>query len=168
MKNIFLVFSVLFWFSPLTMGADQIERETQENVPQGVLVKVIPETKTVEVFQAPQLDAKIVSQSATTQEIETAIAAAATSANKIAEFRAPQGELDRESSTDAYWRIGYGRYGGYRGYGGYGRWGWHGWGGYRPYYYNWYRPYSYYPGYFNYSHYYYPYRWNYGNYGWYY
>lgn len=138
----------------LSANADQIERETAEAlglVPQGVMVKVDPVTKIVEVYQAPSVEKN---QSLSSEKMAEQISKIEISANKIAEFKVG-GELE-ESSTQACW---YGR-------------GW-GWYGYTPYSYgyNCYRPYAY-NSYFTYSR--YSYNYGYGcnynryNYGWYY
>lgn len=147
------------------VSADQLENEAKEaalSAPKGVLVKVNPETKTVEVFKAPTLNAGIVNNTASSDQTADTIRALENPANKIAEFKLTKNELDKEASTEAWYRRWYSY-----------SWNWNSWGGYRPYYYNWYQPYSYYPGYFNYGYNYsYYYRWNYGYnncyYGWYY
>lgn len=147
--------------------ADQIENESKEaalaSAPQGVMVKVNPATKTVEVFQVKTLDTSVIAK-AVPSDIGAVINSVETSANKIAEFKLATNpsELEKEASTEAWYRRWYGY-----------NYNWYGWGGYRPYYYNWYRPYYYNPGYFTYG---YSYRYNYAysygynncNYGWYY
>lgn len=152
-----------------SIKADQIDKEAKEAAltppPAGFLVKVNPETKTVEVFRANTLDEKIKNKTATSEETAAAVREIESPANKVADFQLAKGELDKESSTEA-WR--------HRWYGcGY---GWNNWGGYRPYYYNWSSPYYYGAGNFYYGYngcnYNYNYGWNYGynncNYGWYY
>lgn len=171
MRSIFsrrLISLLILAFSGFVM-ADQIENEAHELIPKGVLVKVDPATKTIEVFKAPVLSSSILNNTATADETRAAIKDIENSANKIADVTLVKKELDKDSSTDAWGYRWYGRYGGY----GYRNWGWNNWGGYyRPYYYNWYRPYYYYPGYFNYGYTNYNYGWNYPYngyyYGWYY
>lgn len=146
-----------------TVNADQIEKEAKElaGAPAGFLVKVNPETKTVEVFRASTLDEKIVGQTATATEMNSAIATIESATTKVAEFQLSKNELDKDSSTEA-WRYRWYGYG-YR---------WNNWCGYRPYYYNWSNPYYYNPGYFTYANYSYrysySYRYNNSYYGWYY
>lgn len=145
------------------VSADQLETEAREAAaaPAAMLVKVNPVTRTVEVFRANVLDRKILNQTASSADTAAAVNAIENPANKIAEYRVPTNELDKETSTEAYYYRGYGY--GYR---------WYGWGGYRPYYYNYYNPYYYGAGYFNYynTNYYYNYAYTYRNcyYGWYY
>jgi hypothetical protein len=147
--------------STTLVKADQLDQEAHEKMfgpaPRGVLVKVNPSTKIVEVFKAPELSAKIVDKTASAAETAIEIVNIESSENKIAEFKVPTSELDKDSSTEACW------YGG--GY------GWNNWGGYYPASYNYYQPY-YYPGYFNYGCYNYNYGYGYGYnncyYGWYY
>lgn len=141
-------------------SADQIENEAKDLAPQGVLVKVDPATKTVEIFAAPTLAETVRENTASADSMESAIRNTETTLNKIGEFKLSKNELDKDSSTDAWY---------YRWYGS--SWRWNNWGGYRPYYYNWNQPY-YYAGNFNYGYYNYSYRYNYGYnncyYGWYY
>lgn len=144
--------------------ADQLDKEAKEaanTAPKGMLVKVNPETKTVEVFRANNLSAGIKANKADNSEIVASISEIEKPANKVAEFKLSSKELDKDSSTESWYYYWYGY--NYR---------WNNWGGYRPYYYNWYRPYAY-PGYFNYGYNYnYYYNWNYSYnncyYGWYY
>lgn len=148
MKCKTFVFATLLLAAFTSRGvlADQMEREAAEavgNAPSGVMVKVDPVAKVVEVFKFDKVDA---TSPDAVKKIEDP-------ANKVADFKLSTKELDRDSSTDAWY------YNWYRPY-----WRWNSWGGYRPYYYNWYRPY-YYPGYFNYGNYYYNYGYSYPYYG---
>lgn len=167
-NTIHVVLAVLaFFYSSVAAVADQIEKEAQEatllDAPKGILVKVDPVSKKVEVFKADSLEKGILDKTASADENITALNRVDNPQNKIAEYQLAKKELDKDSSTDAWY---------YRWYRPYYRWNY--WGGYyRPYYYNWYRPYYYYPGYFNYG---YGYRYNYSYYypyggyyyGWYY
>ena len=148
-------------FSTVNVFADQIEREARETArpsPAGVLVKVNPDTKTVEVYRAE----KVVDQNADSTEKLAAVKSIESPSNKIAEFKLSTNELDKDSSTEA-WR--------YRWY--YSSWSWNNWSGYSPYYYSWTQSTPYGAGYFNYG---YRYRYNYNysynynrcNYDWYY
>lgn len=107
--------------------ADQIEKESAEAVPQGVMVKSDPASNIVEVYKIPTLDSRIRSKTASAEEMKTLILDTEIAKNKIAEFKIAKKELEN-ASTEACW------------YGG----GW-GWGGYSPYYYGYnnYYPYSY-------------------------
>jgi hypothetical protein len=144
--------------------ADQLDNEAKDaaNVaPKAMLVKVNPEAKTVEVFRVSKLGVALKANKASTSEVEAAISSIDTPANKVAEFKLSKNELDKDSSTEAWFYRWYGY--SYR---------WNSWGGYSPYYYNWNQPY-YNPGYFTYGYSYrYNYNWNYNYnncyYGWYY
>ncbi|NBX69029.1 MAG: hypothetical protein EBR01_08730 [Proteobacteria bacterium] len=143
--------------------ADQLDNEAKEAAnaaPKAMMVKVNPETKTVEVFRVNKLSDSITAKAATSG-IESTIATIENPENKVAEFKLSNKELDKDSSTEAWW---------YRWWGYSYRWNY--WGGYSPYYYNWGTPF-YNPGYFSYGYgYRYNYAWNYGwnncYYGWYY
>ncbi|NQW44259.1 MAG: hypothetical protein HQ462_02520 [Deltaproteobacteria bacterium] len=144
--------------------ADQIDNEAIEAAkvaPRGVLVKVNPATKTIEVFRANHLDNSITSKTAINSEMNSSINEIEKPANKIAEFKMSNQELDKDTSTQAWYYSWWGA-----------SWRWNSWGGYNNYNYNWYNPYRN-AGYFNYN-YSYNYRYNYSysynncNYGWYY
>jgi hypothetical protein len=143
--------------------ADQIDNEAKEAAlvaPKGMLVKVNPETKTVEVFRVNKLNDSIKSKDAVGSVVDSAINEIDVPANKVAEFKLSNKELDKDSSTEAWYSYWYGY--NYR---------WNNWGGYSPYNYNWYNPF-YSAGYFNYGYnynYYYNWSYSYRNcyYGWY-
>ncbi len=144
--------------------ADQLDNEAKEAAkiaPKGMMVKVNPETKTVEVFRVNKLSDSITSKNATHSAVASTINEIENPINKVAEFKLSSKELDKDSSTEA-WR--------YRWYGYNYRWNY--WGGYNNYSYNWNNAF-YNPGYFNYGYSYrYNYSWNYNwnncYYGWYY
>ena len=125
--------------------ADQIDNEAIEAAkvaPRGVLVKVNPATKTIEVFRANHLDNSITSKTAINSEMNSSI-------------------NDKDTSTQAWYYSWWGA-----------SWRWNSWGGYNNYNYNWYNPYrnaGYFN--YNYSYNYrynYSYSYNNCNYGWYY
>jgi hypothetical protein len=142
-------------------SADQIDNEAAGAAPAGIMVKVNPDTKTVEVFKAPILDANITNKTASEAEQKAMTDKIENPLNKIAEFKLSTNELDKDSSTEAWGCHWYRPY--YR---------WNNWCGYRPYYYNWSNPYYYGAGNFCYGNYnyYYNYGYSYNNchYGWYY
>jgi hypothetical protein len=120
-------------------SADQIEKEANEKLgpaPKAVLVRVSPSDYTIEVFQAPDLNASVLSNTASERDIEAAINEIAKPSNKIVDATISSNELENESSTAACWHR---------------RWYCGGWRWNYPIYrYNWHRPYAY-PGYFNYG-----------------
>lgn len=145
--------------------ADELDQVTTTK-PAGVLVKVDPKSREINIYKADEVDPRILTKSVENLSeaerrnvVEEEVAKVAVPENLIGHLEQAPDELDRDSSTAACW---------YRSWGA--GWGWRGWGGYYGGY-NWYRPWSY-PGQF-----YYGAGWNYGygygygyggcNYGWY-
>ncbi len=120
-------------FSQGVHGEDQLDDEAKQaikkNAPKGVIVKVDEKKEIIEVYKIPELDAAIKNKDIKTNHDE-AIKAIATDANKVASYKIPKGELEKEGSREAFYYgyYGRGRYGRYYGYGG--------WGVYNPYIYN--------------------------------
>ena len=83
--------------------ADQLDNEAKEAAnaaPKAMMVKVNPETKTVEVFRVNKLSDSITAKAATSG-IESTIATIENPENKVAEFKLSNKELDKDSSTEA-------------------------------------------------------------------
>ena len=173
MSKLTLVASLLV-LSLTGVRADQIDNETNEALKgtraEAIMVKVNPETKSIEAFKVTTAEAKSLeaglnsSSSAVKAEAMAKLSKLAeVESNKVAELNPNASELDKDSSTPA-WHCRW--WGGYR---------WNNWGYYNTYYYGynscWNTPYAT-PGYWGYGGYSYYYRYNYRYnncyYGWYY